>query len=118
MPVILAKSDYDRWLNPSASVEDLQGLLQPWGGKLTATEAPKVGAVKAEAEPAASTPEKAPLKKSVAKKPTKMGSRSITTALGGYFSFDLAYLWKLRKENRPGRETRRASLRSARPRSS
>jgi putative SOS response-associated peptidase YedK len=74
MPVILAKADCDRWLDPAASAEDLQGLLRPWAGKLTATEAPKGGAVKAEAEPTAPSPRKAPVKQLVAKKPTKKGT--------------------------------------------
>lgn len=74
MPVILDKADYDRWLDPKATVAELQDLLRLWGGKMTATEAPKGGAVKAEAESVASTPKKAPAKKSVAEKPTKNGS--------------------------------------------
>lgn len=42
MPVVLAKADYARWLDPETPIEELRGLLRPWAGKMTATEAPKV----------------------------------------------------------------------------
>jgi putative SOS response-associated peptidase YedK len=50
MPVILRKADYERWLDPKSTEEELRAMLTPWAGKMTATEAPKGGAAKA-AEP-------------------------------------------------------------------
>jgi putative SOS response-associated peptidase YedK len=41
MPVILPKKAYAAWLDPDATAEDLQELLVPWAGKMTATAAPK-----------------------------------------------------------------------------
>jgi putative SOS response-associated peptidase YedK len=51
MAMILAKDDYERWLDPTTIIDDLLGLLQPWAGKLKATEASKCGPTKAEKEP-------------------------------------------------------------------
>jgi hypothetical protein len=41
MPVILPKRAYAAWLDPNSTPEELQGLLVPWAGKMTATAAPK-----------------------------------------------------------------------------
>ena len=41
MPVILPKRAYSAWLDPSSSLAELQDLLVPWAGKMTATAAPK-----------------------------------------------------------------------------
>jgi putative SOS response-associated peptidase YedK len=49
MPVILNRTDYDPWLDPKSSPTDLQELLRPWAGKMTAVAAPKPGATKLEA---------------------------------------------------------------------
>jgi putative SOS response-associated peptidase YedK len=43
MPVVLAKADYDRWLDSKTPIGELLLLLNPWAEKLTATEAPKSG---------------------------------------------------------------------------
>src|SRR5262249_36410613 len=49
MPVLLHKADYDRWLDPAKTVDDLLAMLRPWDGPLTATETPKGVAKKEEA---------------------------------------------------------------------
>jgi putative SOS response-associated peptidase YedK len=41
MPVILPKKAYATWLDPDATAAELQELLVPWMGKMTATAAPK-----------------------------------------------------------------------------
>jgi putative SOS response-associated peptidase YedK len=43
---ILPKKAYDVWLNPTATVEELQSLLVPWARKMTVEEAPKSVAMK------------------------------------------------------------------------
>jgi putative SOS response-associated peptidase YedK len=45
MPVILHPNDYDRWLDPKTSSDELQYLLRPFDGKMTAKLAPKPPAV-------------------------------------------------------------------------
>jgi putative SOS response-associated peptidase YedK len=45
MPVILSKKAYAAWLDPDATAAELQELLVPWAGKMTATAAPKPNAV-------------------------------------------------------------------------
>jgi putative SOS response-associated peptidase YedK len=41
MPVILPKKAYAAWFDANSTPEELQGLLVPWAGKMTATAAPK-----------------------------------------------------------------------------
>jgi putative SOS response-associated peptidase YedK len=41
MPVILPKKAYSAWLDPDATAAELQDLLVPWAGKMTAMAAPK-----------------------------------------------------------------------------
>jgi putative SOS response-associated peptidase YedK len=37
MPVILPRKAYAAWLDPAFSPTELQDLLVPWAGKMTAT---------------------------------------------------------------------------------
>jgi putative SOS response-associated peptidase YedK len=34
MPVMLMPEDYDRWLDPSTSIEEARGMLKPYDAKL------------------------------------------------------------------------------------
>jgi putative SOS response-associated peptidase YedK len=73
MPVVLAKEDYERWLDPGTKVDDLQALLRPWTGAFSVAEAPK--AVKTKTDEVLEDTKKA----SKAKKGTK------SDATGGLF---------------------------------
>jgi putative SOS response-associated peptidase YedK len=63
MPVILPKKAYSTWLDPDATAAELQEMLVPWAGNMTATAAPKPKTDTGETAANSGKQDKAPYKK-------------------------------------------------------